>query len=145
MSWMQISARQMAGFPAFVAMMQKGTEMPNKKQKTDAPATPNPTHNAPHHQWSLMVGAVSAQAWMDMGTETIRFIWNRMQHDYKTQKELLACTSLEDMQQVHAAFISKAREQYVDETRKMIDLMGKAATAGIGAAPAARRYDDVPH
>lgn len=56
----------------------------------------------------------------------------------------MACTSLEEMKQVHAAFMSKAREQYVDETCKMIDLMGKAATAGIGAAPTARRYDDVP-
>lgn len=57
---------------------------------------------------------------------------------------MLACTSLEEMKQVHAALMSKVREQYVDETRKMIDLMGKAATAGIGAAPTARRYDDVP-
>lgn len=144
MSWMQISAHQMVGFLVFDVMMQKGTKMPDKKQKTDTPATPNLTHKAPNHQWPLMIGTVAAQAWMDMGTETIRFIWNRMQQDHKTQKEFLACISLEDMQQVHAAFMFKAREQYVAETRKMIDLIGKAATAGIGVAPTARRYDDVP-
>lgn len=118
--------------------------MLDRNLKTEAPTMQNPTRKASSHQWPLMVGTAAAQAWMDVGTETIRFIWNRMQQDQKTQKALLACTSLEEMQQVHAAFMCQAREQYVAETRKMIDLMSRASTAGIGVAPTARRYDDVP-
>lgn len=118
--------------------------MPEKKQKTEMTAAPHTTYKTSSQQWPLMAGTVAAQAWMDVGTETLRFIWSRMQQDHKAQQELLACTSMKDLQQVHAAFMCQAREQYVTETRKMIDLMSKAATAGIAAGSTARRYDDVP-
>jgi len=118
--------------------------MPEKKPKTDHHATAKPTDKASSPPLPLTAGMVAAQAWMDMGTETIRFFWNRLQQSQKTRKELLACASLEEMRQVQTAFLSHARDQYTAEASKMIDLISKAATAGKGAASTARRYDDVP-
>jgi hypothetical protein len=83
------------------------------------------------------------QACMDMGTEAVRFVWDRLQQDIKTQQAMLACTSLEEMRKIQAAFFTAAQEQYTAETARMLDLMGKASTAGASAS-AKRKYDDVP-
>lgn len=90
------------------------------------------------------VGTAAVQAWMDMGTEAVRFVWNRLQQDIKTQQAMLACTSLEEMRKIQAEFFTSAQEQYVAEAGKILDLVGKATAAGLAASEKARRYDDVP-
>ena len=59
--------------------------MPEKKQKTDHPVPAKTTDKASSPPLPLTAGIVAAQAWMDMGTETIRFCWNRLQQGQKTQ------------------------------------------------------------
>jgi hypothetical protein len=113
--------------------------MPAKKPKTDAQPSGLAGTGLP-----MAVSPAAVQAWMDLGTEAVRFVWDRMQQDLKTQQALLACTSLEEMQKIQAAFFAAAQEQYAAEAGKMLDLMGKAAAAGMAGSPAARRYDDVP-
>lgn len=113
--------------------------MPAKKPKTEAQPSGLAGSGFP-----MMAGSAAAQVWMDMGTEAVRFVWERLQQDIKTQQALLACTSLEEMQKVQAAFFTAAQEQYAAEAAKMLDLMGKAAASGMAGSPTARRYDDVP-
>jgi hypothetical protein len=93
---------------------------------------------------AMSAGSVAIQAWMDMGTETLRFVWDRLQQDMKTQKAMLACTSLEEIQKVQAEFFRSAQDQYAAEARKMQEMLGKATTAGMTASIRPRRYDDVP-
>lgn len=91
----------------------------------------------------MAVGYVAVQAWMEMGTEAVRFVWDRLQQDRKTQHAMLACTSLEDMRKIQAEFFTAAQEQYAAEAAKMLGLMGKATSLGLATAKG-RRYDDLP-
>ncbi|MBL4930189.1 phasin family protein [Fuscibacter oryzae] len=92
----------------------------------------------------MAVGSAAVQAWMDMGTEAVRFVCDRLQQDIKTQQAMLACTSLEEIRKVQVEFFTAAQDQYAAEAGKMLNLMGKAAAGGLTALPKARRYDDVP-
>ncbi len=113
--------------------------------QTNKPKTAAPTGSRPSGLGLPMtVGTVAVQAWMDMGTEAVRFVWDRLQQDLKTQQAMLACTSLEDMRKIQAEFFTATQEQYAAEAGKMLDLMGKATAAGLTAPAQARRYDDVP-
>lgn len=92
----------------------------------------------------MMPGSPAIQAWMEMGTEAVRFLWDRLQQDIKTQQAMMACTSLEDLRTVQAAFFTTAQQDYAAEAERMLHLIGKATAAGLTAPPKARRYDDVP-
>jgi hypothetical protein len=92
----------------------------------------------------MSAGTAAVQAWMDMGAEAVRFVWDRLQQDIKTQQAMLACTSLEEMRKIQTEFFTHAQEQYAAEASKMLDLVGKAAAAGPTGSKTARRYDDVP-
>jgi hypothetical protein len=92
----------------------------------------------------MAVGTAAMQAWMDVGAEAVRFVWDRLQQDIKTQQAMLGCTSLDQMQKVQAEFFRSAQDQYAAEGRRMMEMVGKAATAGWAGSGLARRYDDVP-
>lgn len=90
----------------------------------------------------LAFGAAAMEAWIDMGVDAVRFLWDRLQQDIKTQQALLACTSLDQMQKIQADFFGAAQEQYAAQAGKMLEMMVKAS--GTGASATARKYDDVP-
>jgi hypothetical protein len=91
------------------------------------------------------VGAAAVQAWAELGTEAVRFVWERLHQDIQTQQALLACTSLEQIQKVQADFFRDAQQHYATEAQRMFHLMEKAFSAGqLPPSPSARRYDDVP-
>jgi hypothetical protein len=117
--------------------------MPANRQKTKAP-TEKQDSGLAGLELPLAAGQVAIQAWMNIGTEAVRFVWNRLQRDMETQQALLACKSLDDMRKVQAEFFTSAQQEYAAEAGKMLDLMGKASTAALAASAKARRYDDVP-
>ena len=92
----------------------------------------------------LAVGSVAAQAWMELGTEAVRFLWNRLQHDMKTQQAMLACKNLDELRAVQVEFLTAAQKQYAEEAGKMLDLLGATAAKGWSVSGVKRRYDDVP-
>ncbi len=117
--------------------------MPDKKPTPQSP--PETTKSVlPGLNLPVPVGPVVIQAWMEIGTEAVRFVWDRLQQDIKTQQAMMTCTSLDQMQKVQADFFTAAQEQYTAEAAKMLDLMSKAQAAGLTPTPTARRYDDVP-
>ena len=92
----------------------------------------------------LAAGAVAIQAWSEVGTEALRFLWDRLQQDVRTQNALLACTSLEELRQVQTEFFTSAQQQYADEARKLFEILARSTAEGLQASSGARRYDDVP-
>ena len=113
--------------------------MPAPRKATEkAGETTAPVLDSP-----LSLGATALQAWMDLGTEAIRFAADRLQQDIATQEAILACTSLEEMRKIQAEFFKSTHTQYTREARKMQDMMVKAATGGLKTLPN-RRYDDIP-
>jgi hypothetical protein len=109
--------------------------------QTAAEAAPSA---APAQQGPAATGQVALQAWMDMGTEVARFLWDRVQQDFKTQQALIGCTSLQEMQTIQTAYVTVAQAQYAAEAGRMLALMGRAAAAGFVGSAQARHYDDVP-
>jgi hypothetical protein len=109
-------------------------ENPASTGQSIAPGTGSP----------LAVGNAAIQSWMDMSTEAVRFVWDRLQQDIKTQQAMLACTNLEQIQKVQAEFFKSAQDQYAAEARKMLAMIGQATTAGMATSTLARKYDDVP-
>ncbi len=75
-----------------------------------------------------MMRQTALKAWCDIGTEALQFVSSRMEKDIQTQKALLGCKRLEDLQKVQAEFYSKALEDYNAEATRMMELM-TAATA----------------
>jgi Phasin protein len=121
----------------------KETAMPANKAKTEASKAPSLPDLA-SKGLPMAAGTVAVQAWMDMGTEAVRFVWDRLQQDIKAQQAMLGCTSLAEMQQVQAEFFTALQEQYAAEAARMMDLMGKVTASGLTTPAERRRYDDVP-
>lgn len=117
--------------------------MPTKKQDTETRPGTEPSA-LPGLGLPMTAGHAAMQIWMEMGTETVRFIWDRLQQDMATQRAMLACTSLEEMQRIQADYFRSAQEQYTAEASKLLDMMGKATAGGLAPAMKGRRYDDVP-
>lgn len=117
--------------------------MPKKTSKATA-ETGSPTSQPFGTGLPLAAGAVAIQAWSEVGTEALRFLWDRLQQDVRTQNALLACTSLEELRKVQAEFFTAAQQQYADEARKVLDILVRSTAEGLKASSGARRYDDVP-
>ena len=117
--------------------------MPANKPKTEEPTGPQPSGLA-GTGLPMAVGTVAVQAWMEVGTEAIRFVQDRLQQDIQSQQAMVACKSLEDMRKIQAEFLAAAQVQYATEASKMRDLLGKAISAGMTVPTHGRRYDDVP-
>lgn len=117
--------------------------MPPRTPKTESLAGPKKAP-ATEADFPVVAGTVALQAWMEMGTEAVRFVWDRLQQDIKTQQAMMACTSLDELRKVQAEFFAAAQAQYAAEAGRMMTLLGKATTVGLATPAKARRYDDVP-
>lgn len=86
------------------------------------------------------------KTWIDMGTEAMRFASNRIQQDIETQKAMLACRTLADIQKVQADFYNNALEEYRAQAARMMEVLTNAAPgAKPGDLPSTRRkYNDIP-
>ncbi len=92
------------------------------------------------------MGAAAQKAWLEMGAETMRFLSSRMQQDLETQKAMLACTTLSDIQKIQSDFFSQAMDDYSAQAARMMEIMSSAAPEGMDSVPlmTKRAYDDVP-
>lgn len=114
-----------------------------KPNKTDAKADPG----TPAMAAAMMAfNPAMPQAWLDIMSESARFLTERLQQDMDTQKALLACKSPAALLEIQSAFFKTAMAQYIDYTKR---LQGKIATAAEDAMEDARSgfsrgYDDVP-
>jgi hypothetical protein len=123
----------------------KGESMTNTSNKAPQSKT-DPIATAVENMIALnpMQGGV-LKAMYTMGTETMAFLSSRMQHDIETQKALLTCKTLEDLQSVQARFYKKALEDYSTAASKMMGIIS-ASSGDVGSPlPSTKRaYDDVP-
>ncbi|WP_324754498.1 phasin family protein [Roseovarius sp. Pro17] len=92
------------------------------------------------------MGETAQKIWTDMGNETLRFVASRVEQDLETQKALLACTNLAEVQKIQAEFFTQALEQYRVQATRMMEMMSEAAPKGLPSLPiiTSRGYDDVP-
>ncbi|MEO1140683.1 MAG: phasin family protein [Pseudomonadota bacterium] len=95
----------------------------------------------------MMAGnPVVAKAWMDIMTESARFLSDRLQQDLELQQALLRCKTPVEVAEVQAKFMQQAVEQYTEETMRMFKMMSGATEETLQTAKSgqSRGYDDVP-
>ncbi len=85
-------------------------------------------------------------AWIEIMTESARFVADRFQQDLETQQAILGCRKPEDLLRLQSEFYRKAMEQYTSEATRMAQLMSKATTQTVHDVKTtqARDYDDLP-
>jgi hypothetical protein len=85
-------------------------------------------------------------AWLDIMTESARFVADRFRQDLETQQAILGCRKPEDLLRLQAEFYQKAIEQYTSEATRVAQLMSKATKQTIDDVKTtqARSYDDLP-
>jgi len=94
----------------------------------------------------MAVNPVATKAWLDIMSESARFVTDRLQQDMNTQKAILACKNPAELLQVQSEFFKTAMEQYTNEATRLYKMMSKATEDTIEDARTghSRGYDDVP-
>lgn len=87
----------------------------------------------------------AAQAWMDITVCSARFAMERMQADVAARREMMTCTSPDQLMRVQIRYCQTAARDYTEQAARMVQMMGAAAakTRKVGA-PFARKNDDFP-
>lgn len=97
---------------------------------------------------ALMMSAnpVFAKTWMDLMTESARFMTERLHSDLEAQKAFMACRTPAEFLEVQAEFLNTAMQQYAREAVRMMDMTMKASTDVSEDLKSghSRGYDDVP-
>ncbi len=113
------------------------------KAKTSETTTPG----IPEITASMMAGnPLMAKAWIEMMTESARFLSNRLQQDLETQKAMLACKTPAELVEVQSEFVRNAMADYSAEAQRMFRIMMGATEEAVDQAKTGtkRGYDDVP-
>ncbi|WP_294620555.1 phasin family protein [uncultured Roseovarius sp.] len=96
---------------------------------------------------AMMVGNPAlAKAWTEVMTESARFVSERLQHDFETQKVMMACKTPAEVMQVQSEFFRKAMQDYSEEAQRMYQIMTGSGEDALKQAKSGtkRGYDDVP-
>ena len=94
----------------------------------------------------MAINPIATSAWSDIMSESARFVTDRLQKDFETQKAIMACRTPAELLQVQSEFFKSAMEQYADEANRIFKLMSKATEDTIEETQSghSRGYDDVP-
>lgn len=117
--------------------------MHQKTSKT-AGSTRSQLAGLPRTDLLFAMGALAAQTWVELGTETVRFVCDRMKKDIMAQQAILACNSFEELQNIQTECFALAQQDYAAEMTKMIEMASKMALHGMPGSRVERRFDDVP-
>lgn len=95
---------------------------------------------------AMAAGNPAARMWLDIMTESTRFVSERLQNDLETQRAMLRCQSPADLVQLQSDFFRRAVEQYTSEAQRMFDIMTEATGDTVKDAKTStkRDFDDVP-
>lgn len=94
----------------------------------------------------MAVNPVAAKAWMELCSESARFMSERLQQDLDTQKAMLSCKSPTDLMKLQTEFYRNAIQDYTAEATRLFEIFSNATKDTVDEVRAghARSYDDVP-
>ncbi len=93
----------------------------------------------------MAINPVASKGWLDIMSESARFIADRLQQDLNAQKAMLACKTPAELLQVQSEFYKSAMEQYTEEYTRLYKMMSAATDdtlndARSGHCPQLRRH-----
>lgn len=94
----------------------------------------------------MATNPVATKGWLDIISESKRFVNNRLQENMNAQSAMLACKSPGELLQVQAEFYEIALAQYAEEFTSLYRMISTTTinTAEDARTGHARRYDDIP-
>lgn len=94
----------------------------------------------------MATNPVASKGWLDIISESTRFVNDRLQENMNAQSAMLACKSPGELLQVQAEFYEIALAQYAEEFTRLYKMISTTTinTAGGARTGHARRYDDIP-
>ena len=86
------------------------------------------------------------KAWSDLGAELMQFASSRVQQDMEAQKAMLACKTLQALQELQTKYYSDAIKDYSAQMQRAMEVMSGGANKRTDDVfkPTRRGYDDVP-
>ena len=110
-----------------------------------SPKKTNGASAAPSFSMSAFTPTGTAQ-WIELMTESGRFIAQRLEEDLKTQQAFLGCKTPADVMQVQSNYYKTAVEQYTAQAGRIFEVISGAMGGPLASSGSmfARRYDDVP-
>ncbi len=133
---------RMVGNPAMNTYFKGDTPVAKAKK-----SNPKPSNSVPEPVAAMLaINPTLSKAWVDLMSESARFMSERLARDLELQQDMLACRNPAEFLQLQTEFLTEAMEQYTKETTrysrmmfKSLDEISKDARAGHR-----REYDDVP-
>lgn len=110
-------------------------------------AAPTKDMNTPAITAAMMaINPVASKGWLDIMSETGRFMMDRLQQDLKAQQAILACKTSAELMQVQSEFYTSAMEQYSKEFTRLCKMMSTATNDTLNDARSghSRSYEDIP-
>jgi len=94
----------------------------------------------------MATNPVATKGWLDIISESTRFVNDRLREDMNAQKAMLACKNPAELMQVQAKFYEIALAQYTEEFTRLYKMISTATndTADGVRTGRARRYDNIP-
>lgn len=74
---------------------------------------------------AVWMGTAWFESMAELGNEITSFVAERIKEDVQTQRALLHCKTVPEVQHLQAKFLQKAFDQYQTETGKLIEITGK--------------------
>jgi len=115
--------------------------MPKSKVKPD-----RNTPEAPAFSSALAAGPPAATLWLEVMTESTRFLSERLRTDLETQQAMLRCQTPPEMVQLQSEFLRTAIDQYTTEAQRIFEILSAATDETLKQTRTGtkRGYDDVP-
>lgn len=94
----------------------------------------------------MAASPAALRPWLEIFSESTRFVADRLQQDLATQKAMLSCKTPAELMKVQAEFYKTAMDQYSEEAALLFEMMSKATESSFKQAGVSlsRKYDDVP-
>jgi hypothetical protein len=94
----------------------------------------------------MAINPIAAKAWMDLMSESARFVTERLRRDMQLQKDMLACKNPSELLQIQSDFMREAMEQYAEEASRYFKMAFQSAEDIEEDVKHGHRrdYDDIP-
>ena len=95
---------------------------------------------------AIAINPIVAKAYVDLMSESARFMTERLQRDMDLQKEMLACKSPAALLDIQSRFFKETMAHYTEEASRYMQMISNASQDIVEDAKSghSRGYDDVP-
>ena len=94
----------------------------------------------------MAINPIASKGWLDIMSESARFMTDRLRQDLNTQQAMLACKTPAELLKVQSEFYTSTMKDYSEQFTRLCEMMSKATNDTLDDARSghSRKYDDIP-